>query len=64
MIKLTKRQAKMLAKKADGPFSCDISARECEAPFFGLSTVFMLNGNVWIVGPSGWVGPARNLRTI
>ncbi len=51
LAKITLRQAKALALKADGPFSCDISARECEAPFYGLSTVYAAFGRAYIVAP-------------
>ncbi len=54
MIHLTLRQTKMLAKKADGPFSCYIDAPN---GYYGLSTVAVLplQKRVVIFAPHMWV---------
>ena len=59
---MTLRQAKMLAKKTQGAFSCNIAARDCEAPFYGLSTVFMFHGRVLVFAPWQWETPRRAVQ--
>ena len=57
--KLTVRQAKMFAKKADGPFSCFIDAPN---GYYGLSTVVVLWSKVYIMAPHKWDAAPKGQR--
>jgi hypothetical protein len=58
MKPITLRQAKMMAKKTNAPFSCNILAQN---GFFGLSTVFMFHDRFIVLAPWQWETPRQSV---
>jgi hypothetical protein len=54
LVPTTVRQARKLADRYDGPFSCFVSAPN---GFYGLSTVVTAFGHTLIVPPYNWDKP-------
>ena len=59
MTPITLRQAKIMAKKTHGAFSCNILAPN---GFYGLSTCFMFHDRFMVFAPWQWEAPRRSVQ--